>query len=92
MQNCQALIKNLPCCWKLVVENELKKLKIFDSIYFVGKSHFEDGGTEIYIVFQTTYRNSKMISNTKDHILSWKSKELSVLSLLRQLIIFLILY
>ena len=26
---------------KLLVENELKKLKTFNSIYFIGKSHFE---------------------------------------------------
>ena len=25
----------------LLVENELKKLKTFDSSYFIGKSHFE---------------------------------------------------
>ena len=26
----------------LFVENQLKKLKTFDSIYFIGKSHFEE--------------------------------------------------
>ena len=77
MQNCQALIKKLPCCWKLFVENKLKKLKTFDSIYFLGKSHFEDDDTENYIEFQTTYRYFKTVSNTNDHILSWKSKGLS---------------
>ena len=30
----------------LLVENELKKLETFDSIYFCGKSHFEDDGTQ----------------------------------------------
>ena len=29
----------------LLVENELNKLKTFDSKYFIGKSHFEDDGT-----------------------------------------------
>ena len=29
----------------LLVENELNKLKTFDSSYFIGKSHFEEGGT-----------------------------------------------
>ena len=29
----------------LLVENELKKLKTFDSGYFRGKSHFEEDGT-----------------------------------------------
>ena len=37
----------------LIVENELKKLETFDSIYFRGKSHFEDDGTQNYLVFQT---------------------------------------
>ena len=35
----------------LLVENELKKLETFDSIYFCGKSHFEDDGTQNYLVF-----------------------------------------
>ena len=30
----------------LLVENQLKKLETFDSIYFRGKSHFEDDGTQ----------------------------------------------
>ena len=30
----------------LLVENELKKLETFDSIYFRGKIHFEDDGTQ----------------------------------------------
>ena len=37
----------------LLVENEFKKLKTFDSSYFRGKSHFVDNdGTENYLVFQ----------------------------------------
>ena len=35
----------------LLVENELKKLKIFDSSYFIGKSNFEEDGTQNYLVF-----------------------------------------
>ena len=34
----------------LLVENELKKMKTFDSSYFIGKSHFEDNGTQSYLV------------------------------------------
>ena len=30
----------------LLIENELKKLKTFDSIYFRVKSHFEDDGAQ----------------------------------------------
>ena len=36
----------------LLVENELNKLKTFDSSYFIGKSHFEEDGTHNYLVFQ----------------------------------------
>ena len=35
------------------IENELKKLKTFYSSYFRGKSHFEEDGTQNYIVFQS---------------------------------------
>ena len=35
----------------LLVENELNKLKTFDSSYFIGKSHFEEDGTQNYLVF-----------------------------------------
>ena len=36
----------------LHAENEFKKLKTFDSSYFIGKSHFEEDGTQNYLVFQ----------------------------------------
>ena len=36
----------------LLVENELKKLNIFDWSYFIGKSQFEEDGTQNYLVFQ----------------------------------------
>ena len=34
------------------IENKLKKLKTFDSSYFIWKSHFEEDGTQNYLVFQ----------------------------------------
>ena len=40
----------------LLTENQLKKLETFDSIYFHGKSPFEDDGTQNYLVFQPMYR------------------------------------
>ena len=40
----------------LLVENELNKLKTFDSGYFIGKSHFEEDGMQNYLVFQPMYR------------------------------------
>ena len=53
----------------VLVENELNKLKTFDSDYFIGKSHFEEDGTQNYLVFQPMYRYFKMITNT-DYISS----------------------
>ena len=61
----------------VLVENELEILETFDSIYLCGKSYFEDDGTQNYTVFQTTCKYFKTVSNTNDHILSWKSKGLS---------------
>ena len=46
----------------LLKENELKKLKAFDSSYFISKSHFEDDGTQNYLVFQPMYRYIKRVS------------------------------
>ena len=60
----------------VLVENELKKLKAFDLSYFIGKSHFEEDGTQNYLVFQPMYRYLKLITNTSS-ILSWQSKGLS---------------
>ena len=60
----------------LLVENELKKLKTFDSSYFIGKSHFDEDGAKNYVVFQPIVRYFKLIANT-DYISSWKSKGLS---------------
>ena len=37
-------------------ENEFKKLKIFASNYVIGKGHFEEDGTQNYLVFQPMYR------------------------------------
>ena len=61
----------------LLVENELNKLKTFDSSYFIGKSHFEEDGTQNYLVFQPLNKYFKLIAST-DYVSSWKSKGLSV--------------
>ena len=60
----------------LIVKNGLKKLKTFDSSYFRSKSHFEEDGTQNYLVFQSIQRYFKEVANTKD-ISEWKSKGLS---------------
>ena len=63
----------------LLVENQLKKLETFDSICFHGKSHFEDDGTQNYLVFQPMSRYFKRIVCVANGncIYYWKSKELS---------------
>ena len=75
----------------LPLENELKKLETFDSIYFRGKSHFEEDGTQHYLVFQPIQRYFKIIANVGNgnHIYYWKSKCLSDerINLLKHLII-----
>ena len=53
-----------------LVQNELNKLKNFDSIYFIGKSHFEEDGTQSCLVFQLLNKYFKLITNTLS-TLSW---------------------
>ena len=48
----------------LLVANELNYLKTFDSSYFIGKSHFEEDGTQNYLVFQPINKYFKVIANT----------------------------
>ena len=57
----------------------MKKLKTFDSSYFIGKSHFEEDGTQNYLVFQPMYRYVKKITGVGNgsYIYYWKSKGLS---------------
>ena len=58
----------------LLVENQLKKLKLFDLGYFIGKSHFDEDGTQNYLVFQPILKYFTLNSNW---ITKWKSKGLS---------------
>ena len=57
----------------------MNKLKTFDSGYFIGKSHFEEDGTQKYLVFQPIFRYFKinLVINVADYVLLWKSKGLS---------------
>ena len=63
----------------MLVENELKKLKTFESSYFIGKSHFEEDGTQDYLVFYPIYRYLKRIAGVgnSNYIYYWQSKGLS---------------
>ena len=60
----------------LLAENKLNKWKVFDSSYFIGKSHFDEDGTQNYLVFQSISKYFKLNTN-KLYILSWQSKGLS---------------
>ena len=62
------------------IENELNKFETFDSSYFIGKSYFEEDGTQNYLVFQPINKYFKVITNT-DYVSSWKSKGLSAESI-----------
>ena len=81
MINCQVLTEKItPNKSKhLLVQNELKKLKTFDSSYFIGKSHFEEDGAQNYLVFQPMYRYFKIIAGVGNgsYIYYWQSKGLS---------------
>ena len=69
----------------LLLENESNKLKTFD---FIGKSNFDEDGTQNDLVFQTINKYFEVITNT-DYVSSWKSKGflLKVLNHLQDLII-----
>ena len=56
----------------------MNKLKVFDLSYFIGKIHFDEDGTQNYLVFQPIIRYFKVntITNT-DYVSSRKSKGLS---------------
>ena len=63
----------------LVIENGLKKLKTFDLSYFRGKSHFENNGTQNYLVFFPIkwYFRTVTANYSNTNISSWTSKGLS---------------
>ena len=81
MINCRVLTEKITenKTGYLLGKNELNKLKTFDSSYFIGKSHFEDG-TQNYLLFQPINKYFKVITNT-DYVSSWKSKGLSAESI-----------
>ena len=77
MLNCQVLTEKLQKLKrKIYLLKELNKLKNFDSSYFIGKNHFEEDGTQNYLLFQQINKYFKVITNT-DYVSSWKSKGLS---------------
>ena len=60
----------------LLVENELNKLKTFNSSYFIGKNYFKNEDAQNYLVFQPMLKYLKESIKTDD-IFEWKSKGFS---------------
>ena len=54
----------------------MNKLKTFDSSYFIGIGHFDEDGTQKYLVFQPMTKYFKLIANILS-ILSRQTKGLS---------------
>ena len=54
----------------------MKKPQAFGSSYFIGKSHFEEDGTQNCLVFQPINKYFKGINNS-EYVLEWKSKGVS---------------
>ena len=61
------------------VENNIKKLQVFDLSYFRGKNYFDEDGSQNYLVFLPIFRYFILntITNVTNYVLSWKSKGLS---------------
>ena len=72
------------------IENEIKKLKALDLSYFIGKSYFEEDGTQNYLVFQPLKKYFKLIASTdyvhhgnlKDYLLKLLSRFLRLTKVL----------
>ena len=60
----------------------MKKLKTFDLSYFIGKSHFDEDGTQNYLVFQPILKYFMLNSNwiTKCESKGLSNKNLEVVS------------
>ena len=52
----------------------LSKMNLKKQKHLIQFDSGQDDDTQNYLVFQKTYRYFKTVSNTNDHILSWKSK------------------
>ena len=63
----------------MLVENKLKKLQKSNAAYFRDKSHFEEDGTQNYLVFQPMHRYLKRTAgvDSGNYVYFWKSKGLS---------------
>ena len=60
--NCQVLTESLLQIKQGTYLLKMKKLKTFDTSYFIGKSHFEEDSTQNYLAFQPMQRYFKRIA------------------------------
>ena len=63
----------------LLVQNEFKKLKTFDSSYFIVKNCFKEDDKQKYLIFQSmhTYFKEFSITHYLEYVSEWKPKGLS---------------
>ena len=57
--------------WGLKNREKIKKLQTFDLSYFLGKSHLDDDGSQIYLILQPNFESFKIFT-----VFLWKSKGL----------------
>ena len=55
---------------------KITKLKTFDLSYFIGKSYFDDDGSQNYLTSQPVFQYFQIFSNIIDKTLGLKSKGL----------------
>ena len=77
MLNCRDLTEKLQKIKQKIYLLKVNWIKVtLDSSYFIGKNHFDEDGTQSYLVFQPLNKYFAVITNI-DYILPWKSKGLS---------------
>ena len=51
-----------------------KKIQMYNISYFIGKRHFDNAGSQNYLIFQPVSEYFQVCSGIIDKILGWKSK------------------
>ena len=52
----------------LLVKNEFKKLQTFDSSLFIGQNYFNNGGAQLFLLFQLIYKTISTLLGLPDTI------------------------
>ena len=56
---------------------KIKKFETFNVSYFLGKSFFDNDGSQNYLIFQPIYNTFRMKSGNTETVIAWKCKTLS---------------